>query len=365
MSGRACVCAAAALALCSAVPALAQGADATPPATDRAAAYAELSERATGVALSADELRALGRDELDRIAQGVRSVMDEVGFDGSVADFYAFLRTDDRFYFPDTEAGRAAYLAEVRRIVEEVQGRLDEVIEPPAGMAAVRVAAVPVAPNWVGMAVYSAARPDDALASATLGFNLTDMRSAPTYFLPSIAVHEGVLGHHLQVEYARARARAGQTLSERNGAGAMAFVEGWAFYAEGLLTELGLYQDPYDKAGQLGMQAWRAARLVADVGLYIDGWTRQDAVAFMLANTPLSERQIGLEVDRCLESPASTSVYIVGRREILRQRAKAQAALGDRFDLRAFHAHVLGDGVVTPSALEETINAWIAEERAD
>jgi uncharacterized protein (DUF885 family) len=127
---------------------------------------------------------------------------------------------------------------------------------------------------------------------------------------------------------------------------------------------LGLCEDPYAEAGRLNLEAWRAARLLVDVGYHVDGWTREEAVAFLLSNTALSERQVVLEVDRCILQPASTSVYIIGKLTITELRARAEAALGEDFDLRAFHAEVLRRGPASLPELEATIDRWIAAERA-
>ena len=348
---RAATCALALILPLAAAPAAAQ--DALSPAAE----YARLTERYTTAAYTTDELRALGQSELERIGSELRAVMQEVGFDGSVEDFWNHLRTDDRFYYPDTADGRAAYLADAARIVAEIEARVGELVDlPPSSsvmsLAPLQVGATPEGTAPVIAGGYNA--PTEDGAPGTLRFNLADMRSAPKFQMAAIAYHEGVPGHHLQMSVARDRPAGGPPQS-----GSGAFFEGWAHYAERLPLELDLYRDPYANAGRLGLEAWRAARLLADIGLAVDGWSRDRAIAFMLANTPLSQRQATLEIDRCIARPASTSVYIIGKVAFVDLRARAEAALGEAFDVRAFHYEALRHGPVSLPELEGVVDAWI------
>jgi uncharacterized protein (DUF885 family) len=194
------------------------------------------------------------------------------------------------------------------------------------------------------------------METGALLFRLDDMRSAPRFLLPVLAYHEGIPGHHLQTTMERASLGAA-TPAPR----VPAYSEGWAAYAMMLPFELGLSGDPYAEAGRLSLLAGGAARMLVDVGLQVDGWTRDESVAFLLANTPASERDARLEVERSLARPATTSVYIVGMLEFRELRARAEAALGDAFDLRAFHQEVLRHGQLTLPALEEAVDRWIAD----
>lgn len=332
----------AAAALAALVLAAAERASADPAG---AAGFAVAIEGNTTVALTPDEARDLGRRELDRILADVRGVMAETGFEGTTEAFFAFLRDDDRFYQPDTAEGRAAYLAEAQRILDEMQARAGELIDPPPALRPLAAEEMDGGAGTVAAAAYG---------GRAIRFNLSDMRSAPTFMLAPIAYHEGVPGHHLQFAVPRAE---GAAMTP-------AFIEGWGHYAESLPDEIDLYPDPYARAGMLSLQAWRAARLLVDVGYHVDSWTRDEAVAFMLANTPLSERQVGLEVDRVMSAPAATSVYFIGKLKIEELRARAEAALGPGFDLRRFHRTMLEQSVPTLSALEEAMDAWLAAQTA-
>jgi uncharacterized protein (DUF885 family) len=328
--------------------------------------YARLTELHTTLALTADDIRGIGRRELDRVLVEIQGEMDEVGFEGTTEEYFAFLRSDDRFYYPDTDEGRAAYLAEARRIAAEMGERLDALIEPPATLTALDAAPLP--PNYPPWTTAAYASPGMRLTASApvmetgaLLFNLADMRSAPRFQIPVLSYHEGIPGHHLQLTIERAQPRLAGQYSER----IPAYAEGWAAYAMQLPWELGLPQDPYANAGRLGLLSWGTARLLVDVGLAVDGWSREEAVAFLLANSALTERQARLEVERCVERPAASSVYMIGMLKFQELRARAEAVLGDEFDPREFHQVVLGQGQLTLPALENAVDVWIAEAAAN
>lgn len=323
--------------------------------------YARLTEQLTTLPLSPDEIRETAQRELDGALAGLGIVMEEVGFEGTTEEFFEFLRTDDRFYHPDTDEGRAAYLAEARRVAAEMAERLDELVEPPPTLTALDAMELPASyPPWTAAAIASPGMrftpSDPPLEIGALLFDLDDMRSAPTFAIPVLAYHEGVPGHHLQ-----GTIEIGEFGSRQN---IPVYVEGWASYAMMLPKELGFFQDPYAEAGRLSVSAGAAARVLADVGLHVDGWTREEAVAFLLANTPATERRAQLDVERALARPATMSAYLVGMLKFQELRARAEAALGNGFDLRAFHHELLWPGQASLPDLEARIDAWIADTAA-
>lgn len=327
-----------------------------------AAEYDRQTARNTTLALTADDIRAIGRRELDRAHEEMGAVLAEVGFIATIEEFFEHLRSDDRFYYPDTDEGREAYLAEARRRAAEMAERLDELIEPPATLTALDAAPIPPSyPPWTtaayaspGMRLSASAPP---LETGALLFRLDDMRSSPRFLLPVLAYHEGIPGHHLQTTIERA------SLGDASPPPRVpVYSEGWAAYAMMLPFELGLSEDPYAEAGRLSLLAEGAARMLVDVGLQVDGWTQDEAVAFLLANTPASERRARLEVERSVARPATTSVYIVGMLKFQELRVRAETALGDDFDPRAFHRALLAQGQMPLPALEERADAWIAAE---
>lgn len=321
----------------------------------------------TDGAMTAAEAHDIGRRELARIHGEMRAAMAETGFAGTLEEFFAFLRTDDRFYFPDTDEGRAAYIAEARRVIDAMAPRMDEILEdaPQGALDIIRPPAALEAASPSGMYMPRGAsftgganRPRD---NGAYVLNLSDMRAAPKYLLQAMTYHEGLPGHHLQ-NLLRAAAPRGSAFSAPQAT--LAHTEGWGLYAERLPFELGLYTDPYSNIGRLGMEAWRAARLVVDTGLHAEGWTRAEVAAFLLANTPLTEGQARNEAERYAGSPGQATAYTIGLLKVLELRERARAALGQEFDLREFHGEILGHGQVSLSVLEELVDRWIAEQAA-
>ncbi len=346
----------------AAAPAVAQAPAGEGVALLGAAAYDRLVEEHTTLPLTVEDIRYVGRRELDWAHGDLRAVMAELGFEGTLEDFFEHLRTDDRFYYPDTDEGRAAYLAEARRVAAEMGERLDELIEPPPALTGLDTAELPAHyPPWTTAAYgspglrLSASAP--VLERGALLFELDDMRSAPTFLIPALTYHEGIPGHHLQWTIEQALPPAERASPQYT----PAYSEGWAAYAMMLPKELGLYQDPYAEVGRLSLLAEGAARMIVDVGLHVDGWTEDEAVAFLLANTPTSERRARLEIERSIAGPATTSVYIVGMLKLQQFRALAEGVLGEDFDRRAFHAELLRHGQAPLPALEEAVGRWIAE----
>jgi uncharacterized protein (DUF885 family) len=347
-------------------------------AGEAGAVYDGMIAAQTSTALTAGEARAIGERELARIHAEMVVAAPEGGFEGSAAALFDYMRTDDQFYYPNTDEGRAAYLAEARRVIDAMKARLGEVVPAPPD-APLEVRRYPPEQERQAIAgMYQAGgRPiagDAAEAtSAAYVVALADMSAAPKYFLQPLAHHEGLPGHHLQFmledrRAARAAAATGvsaQALVFAQPRSFGAHAEGWALYAEELPRELGLYTDSWSVVGQLGMEAWRAARLVVDVGIHAEGWSRDEAIAFLLANTPLTETQARIEVDRYARLPGQATSYMIGKLAIEDARERAEAALGEDFDLRAFHDQVLGHGGLPLPVLDEVIDRWIAAVMAE
>jgi len=312
--------------------------------------YEYLLASVTTTDLTASQVRSLGERELARIHQELRVVMTALGHTGSIERFFDFLRTDDRFFYPDTSEGREAYLADTRRILAEMQARLDEIIVDPPN--------APLDIRRLGGTSEAEALPMYSPNGAYL-VPLADMRAAPKFLLQAIAYHEGVPGHHLQFSVQRAR-RDGERSSLASGnCQSTGYTEGWGFYAERLPYELGLYTDSSANAGRLGLEAWRAARAVVDVRLNVEGWSDEQALAFLLDNTPLPEALARIEVRRFRAMPAHATGYLVGKLAIQRQRERAAAALGSKFDIRVFHDQVLRHGPMPLAAIEDLVERWI------
>jgi uncharacterized protein (DUF885 family) len=327
---------------------------------DGPAYYAERLAASTTTSMTADEIHELGLAEVDRIHAEMVAIKEQVGFDGTLQEFFASLRNNPRFLFPNTDEGREGYLQASRDYYGVIQSRLPQYfgLLPKAGLVVKRVEAFREQP---GAAQHYQAGTPDGSRPGTYYVHLIDMTSMPKVELESVAYHEGIPGHHMQISIAQELRGVPMF---RTQTGYTAYTEGWGLYAERLAKEMGAYQDPYSDFGRLGAEIWRAIRLVVDTGLHSKGWTEQQAVDYFLANGPTSEGQVRAEIRRYIVMPGQATSYKVGMLKILELRERAKAALGDRFDIRAFHDVVLGGGALPLAILERRVDEWIAADRS-
>ncbi|MCR9079368.1 MAG: DUF885 domain-containing protein [Hyphomonadaceae bacterium] len=310
-----------------------------------------------GAGYSPEEIHQLGQSEVARIRAEMDEIIAEVAFEGSFEEFIAFLRTDPQFYAESPE--------ELLEKASEMSKRLDAILPRyfgtlprlPYGVEAVPAS---IAPGYT-TGRYSGGDAEKGIAGTYL-VNTYALDQRPLYELPALSAHEAVPGHHLQIALA-------QELEDvpefRKSYYATAFGEGWGLYAEKLAGEADFYRTPYERFGQLSYEMWRACRLVADTGLHHYGWSRADAEACFIENTALAPLNIQTEVTRYIGWPGQATAYKVGELKILELRAKAKAALGEQFDIRAYHDVVLGAGAMPLDALERRVDDWIASEQAD
>lgn len=322
---------------------------------DGPAFYAERLAASTTTDLTADEIHEIGLNEVNRIQSEMEAIKDQVGFEGTLREFFSFLRDDPQFFFPTTDEGRAAYLQTSR----DYLGAITEAVPryfglvPKAELVVRRVEAFREQPGAAQH--YSQGTPDGS-RPGTYYVHLIDMAAMPRTDLESVAYHEGLPGHHMQISIAQ---ELEGLPTFRTQIGFTAYIEGWGLYAELLAKEMGGYQDPYSDFGRLGAEIWRAIRLVVDTGLHAKAWTEEEAVEYFLANSPTSEGQIRAEVRRYIVMPGQATAYKIGMLKILELRSRAEAALGAGFDIRGFHDEVLGGGALPLSILERRIDAWI------
>ena len=299
--------------------------------------------------MTAAAIHELGLSEVERIRAEMQAIIERVGFDGDFDAFVEFLREDPRFYAKtaDELLGRAALISKT------AEGEL------PRFFTRLPRATYKIVGNPTRGAYYMAPS-GDGTDSGTYFVEIGDLNSEPLYALEALSLHEAVPGHHLQATLA-------QELDLpvfRRDLYHSAFGEGWGLYSERLGKEMGFYQDPYSDFGRLSYEAWRACRLVVDTGLHAFGWSRQQAVDFMLENTALSEADIRKEVDRYITWPAQALSYKIGELKIRELRAKAESELGAAFDIRRFHDMVVGNGSLPIAVLEDMVADWIAAETA-
>ena len=318
--------------------------------------YDTLLATYTTTDLTADQIHDLGLRETARIQGEMRAIMQKVGFRGSLNEFFEHARTDPRF-FPAT---REEYLS-------ETQGRLDEMSAAlPKWFATLPKDRLQVKPveafreKTATKAFYSAPAPDGSRPGIYY-VNLYDLKAMSKNEIEALAYHEGIPGHHLQrsVQYAL-----GEVPAFRRFGGVVSYSEGWGLYAEQLGKDMGFYTDPYSDFGRLSMEILRAGRLVTDTGIHSKHWTRQQAIDWYLANTPVARGDVVNQVERFVVYPGQATAYTIGKLKIVELRERARKALGPRFDIRAFHDVVLKSGPVPLDILEENVDAWIAKTRA-
>lgn len=306
--------------------------------------------------LTADQIHQIGLDEVARIQREMEVIKAKVGFSGSLQDFFTFLKTDPRFQYPNTAEGKEQYLTDARAFIAQVMAVAPQWFST-LPKAALEVRAVePFREATASIAFYNSPAPDGSRPGIYY-VNLSDMTQVLKPQIEGISYHEGAPGHHFQIAYAQEIE--GLPRFRRFG-GYGTYAEGWGLYAEQLGKEMGFYQDPYSDFGRLSTELWRAVRLVTDTGLHAKRWSREQAMDYFRQNSLLSERDIGKEVERYITNPGQATSYKIGELKIEELRAKAEAALGDRFDIKDFHAVVLGSGSVPLDVLADQVNAWIA-----
>jgi uncharacterized protein (DUF885 family) len=313
--------------------------------------YAQRLAWYTTTELSADEIHQLGLAEVARIHEEMRGIMAQVDFEGSLGEFFTFMREDGQFYYPNTDAGREAYLKEARRLIDAMGERLPDYfgLLPAADIVVKRVE--PFRERSAGKAFYSAPPPDGSRPGIYYA-NLYNMADMPKYQMEALAFHEGVPGHHMQ----RAITVALDDIPEfQKYASFTAFTEGWGLYSEELAKEMGFYRDPYSDFGRLAMELWRACRLVVDTGIHSKRWNREEAIDYLLENTPNSRGDSIKAIERYIAMPGQATAYMIGKLKLMELREEARLALGEDFDIRAFHDEVLKDGPVPLSILERKI----------
>lgn len=318
--------------------------------------YASRARRYTTLDLTPDEIHRVGLAEMTRIRAEMDSVMRSTGFRGSFAEFVEFLRTDPRFYAETPEELLRYTSLVLKRMDGELPKLFGRLPRLPYGIKEIPAY---IAPRTT-TAYYSPGSPDGTRAG-NYYVNTYELKSRPLYEVESLSFHEAVPGHHLQIALAQELPDAPPF---RRVAGFTAFVEGWALYSESLGREVGFYQDPYSYFGHLIYDAWRAARLVVDTGIHDKGWTRQQAIDYMAANTGLSVLNVTNEVDRYIAWPGQALGYKMGQLKIRELRGFAERELGPEFDLREFHDVVLGSGAIPLDVLEANVRAWVEREKA-
>lgn len=317
-------------------------------------------KQSTTTDLTADQIHQIGLDEVARLTKEMNVIKDQVGFKGSLQEFFKFIKTDKQFFYEDTDEGRQAYLKDSEAFLREIEAKLPQYfgILPKAPLIIKRVEPFREQP---GAAQHYFPGTPDGKRPGIYYAHLSDMKAMPKNEMEAIAYHEGSPGHHMQISIAQELTGVPKF---RTQAGFTAYQEGWALYTETLAKEMGQYKNPYNDFGRLITEMWRAVRLVVDTGLHAKGWTEQQAVEYFLANSPVAEGAVKSEVRRYLVWPGQATAYKIGMLKILELRAKAKADLGDKFDIRGFHDTVLGGGALPLKVLEQRVQNWVDSVKA-
>ncbi|MDH4124395.1 MAG: DUF885 domain-containing protein [Gammaproteobacteria bacterium] len=317
--------------------------------------YEQRARRFTTTPMSPDEIHRLGLEEVRRIRDAMQEIMDEVDFSGSFQDFLVFLRSDPQFYFDDPEALYESYLATSKRIDPELVKLFGKLPRMPYGVKPIPDS---IAPDTT--TAYYTQPAGDGGRAGIYWVNLYKPEVRPKYEIEVLTVHEAMPGHHLQIALQQ---ELGELPNFRRYGGFTAFVEGWGLYSESLGYDLGLYKDPFSRFGQLTYDMWRAVRLVVDTGMHYKGWTREQAIDFFKDNAAKTELDIVNEIDRYIGNPGQALAYKIGQLKMQTIRQRAEIALGEKFDVRAFHDELLGAGALPLDLLEQRMDAWIEKAR--
>jgi uncharacterized protein (DUF885 family) len=322
---------------------------------DGAAFYALRVRHMTTTDLTALQIHEIGLTEVARIRAEMEKIRAQVKFKGDLQAFFKHLRSDKQFYFKTGDELLAAYRVLAKRIDPQLVKLFGRIPRTPYGVEPVPALE---APNQT--TAYYRSPSQDGSRAGYFYANLYKPETRPKWEMAALTVHEAVPGHHFQIALAQ---ELGDLPKFRRLGGYTAFVEGWGLYSESLGDDLGVYDDPYSKFGQLTYEMWRAVRLVVDTGIHHKGWSRQHAIDFFKANAAKTDNDIAVEVDRYISWPGQALAYKIGELRIKALRARAKEALGDGFDIRRFHDAVLGNGALPLDVLERYVDAWIAAER--
>lgn len=319
--------------------------------------YRALLANYTTTDLTPDQIHQIGLDNVARIHDEMRAIMEQVGFEGSLQQFFEFTRTDERFYYDDRET----YLADAQAKLAAMEARLPEFFSTLPTDPLVIKPVEAFREKSAGKAFYQRPAPDGS-RPGTYYVNLYNLDDMSKNELEALAYHEGLPGHHLQLSI---QTQLGDVPPFRRFGGVTAYSEGWGLYSEELGKDMGFYTDPYSDFGRLGMELWRAARLVVDTGLHHKRWSREEAIQYLTDNTPNPDGDIRKAIERYAVYPGQATAYMIGKLKIMELRDRARTQLGDEFDIRAFHDVILTSGPVPLSIMEENVDAWIAEVKAN
>ena len=312
----------------------------------------------TTLGLTPEQIHATGLQEVERIHQEIYGIMEATQFEGTLQDFFEFMRTDPQFYYPDNQKGRDAYLNQVNVIMDTLTANIDQLFNGLPSIPFVVKAVEPYREESAGIAFYQRGKADGSRPGIYYA-NLYTMQDMPTYKLENLAYHEAIPGHHLQISIAL---ETKGMPSFRKYGGYSVYSEGWALYSETLPKEVGLYKDPYSDFGRLSGELWRACRLVVDTGIHHYRWTREEGIEYYRSNTANPEGECVKMVERHIVWPGQAVSYKIGMLKIQELREYAETELGEKFSLQDFHDIVLKNGAMTMDILHDVVYQWVENQ---
>ena len=322
---------------------------------DGAKYYQHTLDGYTTLGLTAEEIHEIGLSEVERIHGEIYEIMEKVNFDGTLKEFFDFMREDDQFYYPEGPKGRQMYLDQVQVVVDTLSNRIEELFYGLPSIPLQVKAVEAYREASAGIAFYQRGQADGS-RPGTYYANLYRMRDMPIYKLENLAYHEAIPGHHMQISI---QLEVEDMPSFRKYGGYSVYAEGWALYSETLPKEIGLYKDPYSDFGRLSGELWRACRLVVDTGVHHYKWTREEGIDYYMNNTANPEGDCIGMVERHIVWPGQAVSYKIGMIKVQELRAYAEQELGDKFSIQEFHDVVLRNGSVTMDILEDIVVSWV------
>ena len=311
----------------------------------------------TTLALTADNIHEIGLMEVERLHLAMEKIKNDINFEGSLQDFFVFMRDDDQFYFPNSEEGRQDYLDLNNEYLDAITLKLPQFFGrlPKAQLEVRRVESFR---EQAGAAQHYASGTPDGSRPGVFYSHMSDMMTLPIFQLEDVAYHEGNPGHHMQISIQQELTDVPRFRTQYR---TTAYTEGWGLYAEWLAKEMGAFEDPYSDFGRLSGELWRAIRLVVDTGIHSKQWNEERAVQYFINNSAQAEGAIRSEIQRYITAPGQATAYKIGMMKFQELRRDSESVLGDKFDVRTFHDVVLGAGALPMPLLESQVNRWIEE----
>ncbi|MFP6802163.1 MAG: DUF885 domain-containing protein, partial [Pseudomonadales bacterium] len=311
----------------------------------------------TTLEFTADEIHEIGLAEVERLHLAMEKIKTAVDFEGSLQDFFVFMREDDRFYFPNTDEGRQDYLDLNNEYLDAITLKLPDYFGR-LPKAQLEVRRVEYFREQTGAAQHYASGTPDGSRPGVFYSHMSDMSTLPIFQLEDVAYHEGSPGHHMQISIQQELTGVPRFRTQYR---TTAYTEGWGLYAEWLAKEMGAFEDPYSDFGRLSGELWRAIRLVVDTGIHAQQWGEERAVQYFIDNSAQAEGAIRSEIQRYITGPGQATAYKIGMMKFQELRLNAESALGNDFDIRTFHDVVLGVGALPMPLLESRVDRWIEE----